>query len=306
MKFCFFDTLKAAAACTVAVAIFAGGTAHAVPLTAGLTVTGEVDYLPFPATEVGSITNTGTAEVLEGGVLTTTGISGTTQTVDPLMGTLTDSGDGVGLVTTTSLDSSASGDEFDYTAILNLVIMNTTLLPIGFDLVLDVDISSDADGTDALADYDLDLEETAPATGDFVLINVLSDTIGDALDVFLGGGPDTEPDPASSGALVTLTDSFTFPVSLGAGATLSVDAVIAWTGELFDAGGDATVTQDVFLSIVTSTPGGMTTGGTTGGTTGTTTGGTTGGMTGIPGPGSVGLIGLGLIALGFFRTRRTA
>lgn len=306
MKFCFANTLKTVAACTVAVAIFAGGTANAVPLTAGLTVTGEVDYLPFPATEVGTVSNTGTAEVLAGGVLATTGISGATQTIDPLMGILTDSGDGVGLVTTTSLDSSASGDEFDYTSILNLVIMNTTLLPIGFDLVLDVDISSDADGADAFADYDLDLEETAPATGDFVLINVLSDTLlGDALDVFLGGGPDMEPDPGSSGAVVTLTDSFTFPVSLAAGATLSVDAVIAWTGELFAAGGDATVTQDVFLSIVTPTPGGMTTGGTTGGTTGTT-GGTTGGMTGIPGPGSVGLIGLGLIALGFFRTRRTA
>ncbi len=272
--------------------------ALAVPLLPGLSVTGSVDYLAVtPATEVGAPSNSGTAEIVQGGLLSTTGISGVTQTIDPFThgGLLTDIGDGVGLVTTSTLGSPAApaavGDRFDYNSVLSLTVMNTSGAAIDFRIILDVDVSADANGPDTAVDWDLHLEDVTPAPdASLALLQVISDTnlltAGDQIDEFLNGSAvDTEPDPGTFGGLVSHTELYTFPFTLAAGATQDFEVQADWFARIFPGGpGDAIVTQDIFLSIETDPlpPDPM----------------------GIPAPASLPLLASGLLGLAYLTGRR--
>jgi hypothetical protein len=245
---------------------------QATPFTADLSITGEVEFDTGFALADGNVTQTGDFSTTEAGVSTSSTFDGTTVTgANPLLGILTDFGDGFGM----SADVDAGFySEFGIGIDIGIDVMNTSATDtwkVTFKVgSSDFNNEVDADGVDAFADsgFTVDVDSS-----EVFFTEVLSDTLfGDVLNgVDLG----------TFGELVSDSGEAFFDVQLAPGATALIEGAWTMEGGVFDPG-TATVDFSAFLSVDSVEN-----------------------LTQVPEPGTLLLLATGLGGLAVIRRRRT-
>ncbi len=191
-----------------------------------LTITGSSRFdvtTPGIPTLIGSVTNNGDYSVIEGGATTTETFSGVTPAAtNPLPGTFTAIGDGVG---GSAILSATDPAEYDFAIFFNFDLINTS----GSDtykVTFEADFTHtvDADGPDAFGESTFDLE--SPIGTNLLHSEIVSDT-------FFGDEKNGLPLP-TLGDPVTDSGVFSFDITLLPGATSDIEAFYNWTGETFE------------------------------------------------------------------------
>jgi hypothetical protein len=224
---------------------------QATPIPAPISIMGEMDFDDGNALAEGNVTQSGSFFVRVGGgdtITTFDGVMVDTGGVDPLLGTLTDTGDGFGI--TGTADAAFDPD------------IDTEFL-IGIDFIIDLMNSSatdtykitfkvgsstggnfnnrvDADGADAFAESEFTVD--TPAGTEVFFTDLLSDT--------LFGDEENGVDLGTFGALVSDIGMETFDITLAPGDMEEI--VGAWTmegGVFANDLGAATVDFSAFLSV---------------------------------------------------------
>ncbi len=269
-----------------------------------LTVTGAVEFRTAdqrPWSD-GNVNQTGEIRKKVGGATTSSGFTTTpgaadgnndnttvpssTTATNPLTGTLTDIGDGVGWGTTTVNASYQAGilspnvtDGYDFIVDFLFNLENTSLTDtLTVTLKTNYRNVADADGGDAFAEGDLEVERS---NVDLFTSNVMSDTLlGDSLNGVSQG---------TSGAEISDIGMFFYDVVLVPGETATVDGFHRWRGGVFDDPGSSVVDIGVDITVDSIACSGECI------------------VAPVPVPGAVWLFGTGLSGLAFlgFRRRRT-
>lgn len=290
-------------------ALAASGSAFAVPIDAGLTVTGDADL--FQTLSDGNVNQTGAVRSIIGGVTTSAGFTTTPGVQDgindattvgpvpnPLGGGLTDLGDGAGYNTNlTSLFAAGQlapvVDGYDFAVDLGINLTNTTATNIyTATMKLDFSRSADAGGADSFAEVELLLTTELNAGGVVIVPGSTSDVFSDTL---LGDSLNGVPQ-GTFGALIADAGILFFNVILNPGDIVDVQARDKWSGSVFLNPGSSDVlsTMDLTLDALSCI---------------TQTGAACGqgpgpGPDPIPEPGILALFGLGLAGLAVTRRRR--
>lgn len=206
--------------------------AAAVPIDSDLDITGSVNMSRNLST--GSVTQSGSTRVIEGGVTTSSGFTTSPPGTNPLTGTFTDTGDGIGF--TTDLDAGPTS-EFDFIIDLGFNLANNSATDT-FTITVKVNLNAlvDVDGADSYAESKLDVELD---TVDQVTSDIASDTaFGDSKN---GAALGTFGDPVSD---IFMTF---FNVVLAPGATALIGDHHQWEGGVFLTPGSSLV--DISLDI---------------------------------------------------------
>ncbi len=216
--------------------------AHAVPFTTDLSITGQTDFDEGSATATGGVTQTGTFSVVEGGVSTSSTYSGTTVDTgsDPLLGTLTDIGDGFGI----TADVDASFGEENVRSLIGLDteidlhnMSATDTYKVTFKVNL-INHAVEADVQDGFGETEFTVDDE---TGTEVFFSdLISDVpFGDVKNnVGLG----------TAGALVSDSGMFSFDVTLAPGAMETITSAYSTRAGLFGLG-DVRVDFSSFISV---------------------------------------------------------
>jgi hypothetical protein len=258
---------------------------QAVLFSTDITATGSAAFDEgFASSTFGAVTQTGDFGVTEAGVETKSTFSGATATgANPVPGTLTDIGDGVGASADIDalFDAAGAGvSEFEMAIDLGIDLKNTSgtkdyLVTIKVTFSNDVD----ADGADSFADSEFTVDDDG---GEVFFSDLISDTtFGDEVGGALTG---TFGDPQSD------SGDFFFDVTLTPSDTVSLVAVFLVDGGVFEDPGLAKVDFSAFISIdavVDITDPGP------------------GPDPQVPEPATMLLFGTGLLGLGAIRRRRT-
>jgi hypothetical protein len=218
----------------------------------------------FPNARVsdGNVTQAGDIHLTSGGVTTSGAFSTTPGVADgvddgttigpatnPLVGGLTNTGDGIGYAT--NLDAlgvagtlSGSFDGYEAGVQFNINFTNTSATDT-FTVTMRVafDNSADADGGDSYAEIELDLGVSLNGGPRSVVAqsDLLSDTLfGDVKN----GTP-----LATNGGLLTDIDDFTFLLVLAPGDTALIDGLPRWKGGVFESTGASLIDSLVDVTV---------------------------------------------------------
>ncbi len=199
--------------------------AHAAPIPLDLAISGSIELDTGFSFDAGSASASGVIDLTVGGTTTTTTYSGGTASgANPLTGTFTDTGDGLGL--SGSADGTAVDDEFATGIDFVVDLANLSLTDV-YEVVftIDFDHRADADGDDAYVESEFTLDQ------DFVEVfftEILSDTaFGDELNGASLG---------TFGALVTDAGTDSLTVNLAPGASALLEGAFTMEGGVFDPG----------------------------------------------------------------------
>ncbi len=252
---------------TFLLVVLATTTARADAIPADLTITGTIDF------DTGfAVGNPAGAMVVKvGGTDTTSTVSGgaVTAGTNPLSGTFSSWGDGVGIQSLTG-SASTSGEEWAAGFDITLTFTNTSATD-SYDVVVKVayDNRVDSSGDDAYADSEFTLDDDDGAEVFFT--QLVTDTVN---------GDEKNGTPQGSfGAALTDAGTWTYALTLAPGASFS------WTGDYTVEGGAYTSGDladsffDVFVEIELGPA--------------------------IPEPGTFILLGLGLAGVALAMRRRT-
>jgi len=228
--------------------VLAISTAHAVPITSDLSISGSVTFdQGFAAGEFfGGATQSGNINVTQGGMNTSNTYSGATAPVNnPLNGTLTNTGDGFGFSGVAS--APASGNQYGIGIDLGINLANSSTTTT-YVAVFRVDFSNlvNAGGNDAYTESEFSIKDA--------LLNELFFThlISDTLNKNQKNGNDT----GASGGSESDNGSILLTFTLNPLASLSFDG--AWTLRSLVNDGSASADLSAFISVDSVTGRGVT------------------------------------------------
>ena len=258
----------------VAAAALLAFNVEAVPIPGDLSITGSADFDEGFALADPGVSQSGDYSATEGGVATTNTINGATVTgADPLPATFTNTGDGFGLNIVSSTDGAVG--EFAFGIDFSIDLANNSATDT-FQIFFGLDFmnSVDANGADAFADSELTLDQDA-------LEIFFSDIVS---EILFAGDQNGGVPLGTFGDMVSDSGAFAFDLTLAPGdiANLLMDYTLI--GGNFVSGGDAFAALNASLDITdvinltSPIP--------------------------VPEPGTLSLLGIGLIGLFGLRRKR--
>jgi len=255
---------------------------QAVPIDSHVMITGTVSLDTVNSQPpTGNATQTGTLSRTIGGATTTSTINGVTVTgANPLGGTLTDIGDGLGILFNTGGSFPAENPLFggDYT----IDIANTSATDT-FKITFKVNFSNtvNASGADAFAQSKLSVQDVTmnPTITELFFTDLISDTVN-------GNMKNGTTLGSSGGPLDDIGMTFV-DITVAPGATINLQALQNVKGGAFAAGSQYSAGLDTSISVnavmdLTQPP------------------------TPIPEPGTLALFGTGLVGVMLYLRRRSA
>lgn len=219
--------------------------AQAVSFSTDLQISGETNFDEvFAADSFGDVTQTGDFSVVQGGGTTASTYSGATVTgSDPLMGTLTDLGDGFGM--TADVDAAYDSANMDVTefflALDTTIDLQNTSATDTYKVTFKVNLINNAvnaSGSDAFADSEFFVEDPF---GEVFFSALISDTVN--------GNEQGGSGIPGFGGLVSENGMSFFDVTLAPSALATVVSEWVLEGGAFEPGDTATADFSSFLSV---------------------------------------------------------
>ena len=242
---CVTSKLRLAFLLVVAIVVLQGVDAQAVPFTSDLTISGSVTYdtgfaLADNTTSFGGIFST-----TEGGVTSTSSFDGSGITGDnPLLGTLTDIGDGFGM---TAGATGVPVSEFGIGLDLWLDITNTSATT-DYWITFELDFSNfvDSDGSDVYVDSEFTLDDSV---GEIFFTDLVTDTLNGNE---VGGVP-----TGDYGGPLTDSGIFTFAMFAGPGDSLFLDGALTIEGGAYECHYVSDFSAEITVVNVVPVPGAL-------------------------------------------------
>jgi hypothetical protein len=221
-------------------AVGGSGVAHAIPFTTDLFITADTSFDTGYASVSGGATQSGNFSVKVGGVSSISTFSGTTVSgANPLSGTLTDFGDGVG--SSVQAGAFAGGDLFGMGNNTNLNLKNVSTTDT-YKVTFKVAFANmvNASGADAYVHSEFDVRD--PGNVELFFTDVTSDTVFGNQKNGVPGGP---------GGIVSDTGNFFFDVTIDPSQLLTYTSMSTLFNNsgVYSSTGNASADFSAFLSV---------------------------------------------------------
>jgi len=215
--------------------------AYATPFTTDIAITGEISFATGYALVTGNATQSGGFSVAQGGVATTSTFADTTVSgLNPLLGTLTDFGDGFG--NNVSATASAQDSHFGIGNDITLNISNSSLTDT-YKITFKIDFSNSVDsgGADAFVHSVYDIRN--PSNTEVFFTELITDTVN-------GNTKNGVSDVTLGGLVEDIGISF-FDVVIDPGQSLTyIGAYTLWNNSgVYSRTGSASADFSAFLSV---------------------------------------------------------
>jgi hypothetical protein len=213
------------------------GESQAAPFSADIKITGTSTFDTGFALALGSVSQTGAFSSTAGGLSTISNFNGTTVSgASPILGTLTNPGDGFGI----SADVDALSDSQFGIGIDIVIDITNQSAAIPYEVTFEVKFSNEvnSDGLDAIAESELTIDDPS---GEVFFTQVVSDTLlGNVID-----GVET----GSFGGIVEDNGLSSFKILVDPLATLTIEAYSTQYGGAFDIDSAAEIDFASFISV---------------------------------------------------------
>lgn len=223
--------------------IFIAPTVTASLITSDLTITGNVEFDTGMSTSVtGNATQNADMLLVIGGATSGTSIANMTPTgVNPLGGTLTDYGDGVGVSATASSEAGVTSEVPDFIFDFGFSLSNSSATD-SYQVFFELAFSSfvDAEGLDAFIDAEINLFDSA------LVESFFSDLTSDSAF----GDKKNGTSLATSGATLSDSGTFLFDITLSAGASDSFTALLKMDGGAYENSSLFNASTFAFISVI--------------------------------------------------------
>ncbi|ARD43170.1 PEP-CTERM sorting domain-containing protein [Colwellia sp. PAMC 21821] len=225
--------------------VFITPTATASLITSDLNITGNVEFDTVNSTfTTGNATQNADMSLVIGGGTSLTTIANITPTgVNPLGGTLTDYGDGVGVSAIASTTAGVTSEVPDFIFDIGFSLSNSSATD-SYQIFFELAFSnfSDADGSDAFVDAEINLFNSL--LDELFFSDLTSDTAF--------GDQKNGTALTSSGATLSDSGTFLFDITLLAGASNSFSALLKMDGGAFDNTSIFNARTSAFISVVSA------------------------------------------------------
>ena len=223
--------------------IFIAPTVTASLITSDLTITGNVEFDTAMSTSAtGNATQNADMLLVIGGATSGTSIANVTPTgVNPLGGTLTDYGDGVGISATASSEAGVTSEVPDFIFDIGFSLSNSSATD-SYQVFFELAFSSfvDGEGLDAFVDAEINLFNSLLA--ELFFSDLTSDTAF--------GDQKNGTSLATSGATISDSGTFLFDITLSAGASNSFSALLKMDGGAYENSSFFNASTFAFISVI--------------------------------------------------------